>query len=185
VDETPRQLTVGMAEGLVTCDATASLVTYALGSCVAVAVHDRAAGVAGMAHVMLPESSLDPERAGTNPYRFADTGVPLLLRRAFAAGAEKRRLAVYVTGGALVMDDGGVFNIGKRNYLAVRRILWKAGVMIHAEDVGGTVSRTVRLDAGSGRFYVRAGGGKEELLEYRTHAAVPPIFERGPEVPAG
>jgi chemotaxis protein CheD len=60
---------------------------------------------------------------------FADTGIPLLFRRAYECGAEKRRLVVRVVGGAQVMDREGVFNIGKRNYLALRKILWKAGVL--------------------------------------------------------
>jgi chemotaxis protein CheD len=95
---------------------------------------------------------------------FADTGVPLLFRRAYEYGAEKRRLVVRVAGGAQVMDREGVFNIGKRNYLALRKILWKAGVLVQAEDVGGNASRTVRLEVGSGRFWMRGPGSPEQEL---------------------
>jgi chemotaxis protein CheD len=116
---------------------------------------------------MLPESSLDRSKAEANPYMFADTGIPLLFRQAYSAGADKKRLVVKVVGGAQVVDDGGVFNIGKRNYLAVRKVLWKAGVLIHAEDVGGNESRTVRLEVGSGRFLMRIAAGKEAELERR------------------
>lgn len=56
------------------------------------------------------------------------------------------------------MDENGVFNIGKRNHLALRKILWKAGVIVHAEDVGGSTSRTVRLEVATGRFFVRGPG---------------------------
>lgn len=62
------------------------------------------------------------------------------------------------------MDDNGVFNIGKRNYLAVRKILWKAGVLIHGEAVGGDSSRTVRLEVGSGKFWLRYGGQPEQEM---------------------
>ena len=64
------------------------------------------------------------------------------------------------------MDESGVFNIGKRNQLAMRKILWKAGVMLHGEEIGGTVSRTVKLEVATGRFWVRGPG-----LEDREMAA--------------
>jgi chemotaxis protein CheD len=62
------------------------------------------------------------------------------------------------------MDPGGVFNIGKRNCLALRKLLWKAGVMVSGEDLGGTVSRTVRLDVGRGEFWLRVPGALERRL---------------------
>lgn len=155
------QLVVGVADCQVTNDAAASLVTYALGSCVAVAIHDPVAQVGGMLHLMLPESSLDAAKAERNPYMFADTGIPLLFRQAYAAGADKKRLVVRLAGGAQVMDDAGVFNIGKRNCLTVKKVLWKAGVMITAEALGGNESRTVRLEMDSGRFLMRTAGGPE------------------------
>jgi chemotaxis protein CheD len=107
---------------------------------------------------MLPESSLNPGKASENPYMFADTGIPMLFHSAYRLGAEKRRLVVWAAGGAQVMDDSGVFNIGKRNNLALRKILWKAGVMIHGEEVGGTTARTVRLEVGTGRFMISGPG---------------------------
>ena len=110
------------------------------------------------------ECSIDPAKADSNPYMFADTGIPLLFRRAYGYGAEKRRITVRLAGGAQVMDASGIFNIGKRNYLAVRKILWKAGVLVHGEAVGGNNSRTVRLEVGSGRFWMRGPGGKEEEM---------------------
>jgi len=113
---------------------------------------------------MLPESNIDPAKAALNPYMFADTGIPMLFRNAYEHGADKRRLTVRLAGGAQVMDDNGVFNIGKRNYLAVRKILWKAGVLIHGEDVGGGSSRTVRLEVGSGRFWLRTGGQPDQEM---------------------
>ncbi len=158
-------LVVGMADCQVSKSPDQVLITYALGSCIAVAIHDPVAGVGGMLHYMLPESAISPVKAGENPYMFADTGIPLLFRRAYTCGAEKRRLVVRVAGGAQVMDREGVFNIGKRNYLALRKILWKAGVLVQGEDVGGNMSRTVRLEVGSGRFWLRGSGTAERELE--------------------
>ena len=157
-------LVVGMADCQVSKLPDHVLVTYALGSCIAVAIHDPVAGVGGLLHYMLPESSISPAKAGENPYMFADTGIPLLFRRAYECGAEKRRLVVWVAGGAQVMDQEGVFNIGKRNYLALRKIFWKAGVLLKAEDVGGNASRTVRLEVGSGRFWLRGPGSQDKEL---------------------
>jgi chemotaxis protein CheD len=155
---------VGMADCKTSQDPDGVLITYALGSCVAVAIHDRVAKVGGMLHFMLPESSLDPAKARQRPYMFADTGIPMLFREAYRLGAEKRRLVVRLAGGAQVMDDGGVFNIGKRNYLAARKILWKAGVLVEAEDVGGNDSRTVRLEMSTGTFWMRGPGEGDRLV---------------------
>ena len=159
-----KSLVVGVADCQISNDPDGALVTYALGSCIAVAIHDAAAGVGGMLHLMLPESGIDRAKANSNPYMFADTGIPLLFRRAYEYGAEKRRLTVRLAGGAQVMDNNGVFNIGRRNYVAVRKILWKAGVLVNAEDIGGTASRTVRLEVRSGKFWLRSAGEAEQEM---------------------
>jgi chemotaxis protein CheD len=145
---------IGIADCHVSNDAGKVLVTYALGSCVGVAIYDPVAHVGGMLHFMLPESSRDAVEAGKSPYMFADTGIPMLFREAYQKGADKRRLRVSVAGGAQVMDDKGVFNIGQRNCAAMRKIFWRAGVMIRAEETGGTSARTMRLDMDSGRVYL-------------------------------
>jgi chemotaxis protein CheD len=157
-------LVVGIGDCRVSNDAQSVLVTYALGSCIAVTIHDPVAAVGGLLHFMLPESCLDREKAQRNPFMFADTGIPLLFHSAYEMGAEKRRLVVTAAGGAQMMDPGGVFNIGKRNYLAMRKIFWKAGVMVRAEDVGGLASRTIRLEVASGRVSLRGAGEKEQEL---------------------
>jgi len=159
-----KPIVVRVADCQISKDPEGALVTYALGSCIAVAIHDAAAGVAGLLHLMLPESGIDRAKAQANPYMFADTGIPMLFRSAYEIGAEKRRLTVRLAGGAQVMDENGVFNIGKRNYLAVRKILWKAGVLVSAEDIGGNVSRTVRLEVGSGKFWLRTAGEAEQEM---------------------
>ncbi|HLY18968.1 MAG TPA: chemotaxis protein CheD [Bryobacteraceae bacterium] len=163
-------IVVGMADCQVSSSRDQVLVTYALGSCIAVTIHDPVAGVGGLLHYMLPESAISPAKAGENPYMFADTGIPLLFHRAYECGAQKRRLVVRVAGGAQVMDREGVFNIGKRNYLALRKILWKAGVLLQGEHVGGNLSRTVRLEVGSGRFWLREPGSVEQELPLSSHA---------------
>ncbi len=154
-------LVVGVGDGQVTSDPAQTLVTYALGSCIAVVIHDPVARVGGLLHFMLPESSIDAAKAERNPHLFADTGIPLLFRNAYKLGADKKRLRVGVFGGAQVMDDNALFNIGKRNHAALRKIFWKAGVFTHKEAVGGSTARTVRLDVNTGKMWVRGPGEPE------------------------
>jgi len=138
------------------------LVTYALGSCIGVAIYDPVARVGGLLHFMLPDAPSDAAKAGKSPYMFADSGIPMLFREAYGKGAEKRRLQVRVAGGAQVMDDKGIFNIGQRNCLAMRKIFWRAGVMVKAEETGGKTARTMRLEMSSGRVYLRSPEGPPE-----------------------
>lgn len=167
------QIVVGVADCRTGNAAGQVLATYALGSCIGLAVHDPSAKVGGLLHFMLPDSQIDPARARENPYMFADTGVPLLFERVRAQGAEARRLVVRAAGGASIMDPKGVFDIGKRNYLAMRKLLWKAGVMLRAEACGGNQSRTVRLEIDSGRFWLQQGGTKMELTDSAPRKGAP------------
>jgi chemotaxis protein CheD len=139
------------------------LATYALGSCIALAVYDPAVSVGGLLHFMLPDSAIDSARGRENPYMFADTGIPRLLEALYGKGASKRRLVVQAVGAAQMMDPQNVFEIGKRNYQALRRILWKAGILLQSEAVGGMQSRTVRLEIGTGRVWLQEAGEQREL----------------------
>ncbi len=167
-------LVVGVGDCKITSDPGAELITYALGSCIAVAIWDPVARVAGMLHFMLPESSVDRNGGGRDaPYRYADTGTPLLFRTAYEKGAEKRRLVVRIAGGAAVFDDGGIFNIGQRNLTALRKILWRAGVLVQGEEVGGSISRTVRLSNADGRMMVRCAGEPDRELAAQRRREAP------------
>ena len=154
-------LVVAMADLRLSNVATERLVTYALGSCLGITVWDPVAGVGGMLHVMLPSSAIDAEKAARNPAMFVDTGVPMLFRRSYELGAKKERLVVRVAGGAHsgATEDDDPFQIGKRNFLTLRKLLWKNNVLVHAHDVGGwQTSRTMRLDLASGEVTVKANG---------------------------
>jgi chemotaxis protein CheD len=157
------QIVVGMADCRIGDAPGQVLATYALGSCIGLAVHDATAGVGGLLHFMLPDSAIDLNRSRDNPWMFADTGIPMMLDQVFARGASKRRLTVRAAGGASMMDRENIFDIGRRNYLAMRKILWKAGVMVHGEAVGGVRSRTVRLEIGTGKFLIQEAGEVREL----------------------
>jgi chemotaxis protein CheD len=152
---------IGVADMVVSDSPEDLLITYSLGSCIAVIIFDPLAGVGGMLHYMLPESSLDPEKAQKNPSMFADTGITRLFKNSYQMGARKENIVVKSVGGAQMLDPNGIFNIGKRNCLAMRKIFWKNNVAITAEHVGGEVNRTVRLEMDSGRVIVKVGAGAE------------------------
>jgi len=166
--------TIGISDCMVSNDTNAVLATHALGSCIGVVIYDPLARVGGLLHYMLPDSSADSRKGDGNPFMYADTGIPMLFHAAYAKGALKSRLIVTVLGGAQVISASDTFNIGKRNHLAMRKIMSKAGVMVHAEDVGGTAPRTVRLEVGTGRVLVSCGREQREIqypgLQRSSHA---------------
>ena len=155
---------VGVADLAVSNKVEEVLVTYSLGSCIAVVIYDPSVKVGGMLHYMLPESSLDATKAQRVPAMFADTGIPMLFKQSYRLGAKKSNMIVKVVGGAQILDEKGVFNIGKRNYLALRKIFWKNNVMVSAEHVGGNVNRTVRLEIATGNVLLKVSGMTEMEL---------------------
>ncbi len=155
--------TVDIADSVVSADPNDTIVTYSLGSCIGMTLWDPEVRVGGMIHYMLPESSLSPEKAELKPAMFADTGVPALFREAFKCGAVKKRLVIKVAGGAQLLDDNGTFNIGKRNFIMLRKLFWKNSVLIDSEDVGGSISRTIRLNVGTGKVTLKTRDGETEL----------------------
>ncbi len=159
-----KRVTVGVGDLALSDRKGAELVTYSLGSCLGVMIHDPVAAVGGLLHFMLPESTLNPERARRQPGLFADTGLPLLFRGAYSLGARKSRLRVVVVGGSQVIDESGRFNVGARNYAALRKIFWRNNVLIDAEDVGGRVNRTAGLMVGSGHIWVRVNSDEVKKL---------------------
>lgn len=148
---------MGIGEWSVSNDAADQLKTYALGSCIAVLIYDGSLGIAGMIHIALPESKADPERARKLPGYFADTGLPLMIEEMKKLGATREHVWVKLAGGASMMDPTGFFDIGKRNLLAAKRILWGSSLGAIAEDTGGTMSRTVTLVVANGETILSSG----------------------------
>jgi len=140
------------------------LVTYALGSCIAVAIYDPAAKVGGLLHYMLPDSSLDAVKARATPGMFADTGIPLLFKSCYNMGADKRRIIVKVAGGASILDNTNYFRIGEKNIMALRQIFWRNKVFIDNEDTGENYNRTLRLDVADGKVVVKSSSGTKREL---------------------
>ncbi len=156
---TTGKLIVGIGEFAVTDQPGASIVTHALGSCIAVCIWDPTVRVAGLLHFLLADSKINPERARQQVGTFADTGIPALFQEAYKLGLDKKRAEVRLVGGAEIATAASPSNlqVGKRNILAARNLLWKNGVMIRAEATGGNVPRTVRISADDGRVEVSTG----------------------------
>jgi chemotaxis protein CheD len=155
---------IGVADMAVSNSGDETLITYSLGSCIAVILFDPVVRVGGMLHFMLPDASMDIAKAKHRPAMFADSGIPALFKQTYQLGSTKKNVIVKIAGGSQIMDENGVFNIGKRNYLAVRKIFWKNNVLVAAEHVGGNVNRTVRLEMATGRVFMKVSGfGELEL----------------------
>jgi chemotaxis protein CheD len=141
------------------------IITHALGSCLGITIHDPVACVGGLLHVMLPLSTIDLVKADRNPFMFVDTGVPKLFLECFKVGAQKQRLEIRVAGGANSQngEENDLFQIGKRNMVMLRKILWKNGLLLKSHDVGGSNSRTMSLEIGTGRVSIRSVGQMKNL----------------------
>lgn len=139
------------------------LVTYSLGSCIGVCLYDPALHVGGMLHYQLPTSTMEPARAQAKPFMFADTGMKLLVDKLLSMGANKKRMQIRLAGGATMSTGPQGFDIGKRNYLAIRKILWSNGMIIDAEDVGGNSARSLYLDMADGTVTIRCNGQEKCL----------------------
>jgi chemotaxis protein CheD len=138
---------VGVSDLRVSGNSDETIITYALGSCLGIAVYDRKNRIGGLLHVMLPLSKADKEKASRKPEMYVDTGVTKLLKLCYEMGAEKDQMVISVAGGASMKqtDREDYFKIGKRNFTILRKLLWKNGFMIDKKDVGGNISRTMTL----------------------------------------
>jgi len=154
---------INVAEGRVSNDPSDVLATYSLGSCIGVCLYDAVAHVGGLLHYQLPSSMMDVKRAEQSPMMFADTGMNILMRKMLTLGAEKKRMKVKLAGGA-AMDNGPKgFDIGKRNHLAIKKILWQNGMFLDAEDVGGSSPRNLYMNVANGVVTVRTNGLEKTL----------------------
>lgn len=153
-----KSLVVGVSDMVVSNDPGAELVTYSLGSCLGVTVYDPVKKIGGLLHLMLPDSKIDPAKGAAAPFMFVDTGVPRLFTSAYSLGAERSRIIVKVAGGAQLLDPHGTFNIGERNFQSLTRLLSRNGLAIHARDVGGLSSRTIRFDNSNGNLSIHSPG---------------------------
>lgn len=159
-----RDVPVGLGRMAVSADPAELLSALGLGSCIGLVMVDVRAGVAGLAHVMLPAS-----RAGDGalPGKFADTAAPALLAGVVGLGASPRRVVVKIAGGAQMFAHGSgarSMAVGARNEEAVRAAIDVLGLRIAAAETGGGRGRTLRVEVATGRVSVRSVGAEAVAL---------------------
>lgn len=155
---------VGMAD-LKLCMPPDGVTTLGLGSCVGIALRDPKTLVGGLAHIMLPDSTM--MKNNTNIYKFADTGINELLRLMTAKGAMKDRVVAKIAGGAQMFSfkgDSDAARVGERNVEATKAHLKKLGIPILAEDTGKNYGRTVIFYPATGAYVIKAIGKPERTI---------------------
>ena len=159
------RLSVGISEYQI-AEPPAQLVTYGLGSCVAISLYDPQRRLGGLAHTLLPTVLATSD--GLRPAKFVDAAIRLMVTELVARGAERERLGAKIFGGANMFEPllGTPENaVGPRNVRSARETLTALAIPLLAEDVGGNFGRTVEFDLASGQVRVRAVRGREgEML---------------------
>ncbi len=154
---------IHVSDAKVSKDSNDLLITYSLGSCIGVCLYDPAAHIGGMLHYQLPDSKLDPDKVKEKPFMFADSGMKVLVDKLVSMGANKKRMQIKIAGGANMDTGPKGFDIGKRNHIAFRKIMWRNGMFIDSEDVGGSSPRNLYLDIADGSVIVKSNGVEKNM----------------------
>jgi chemotaxis protein CheD len=155
---------VGMADAKV-CKAPDKLTTLGLGSCVGVVVYDEERSIAGLAHIMLPDSN--SIRQNSNKYKFADTGIEKLVEMLIYKGAGRNNLKAKLAGGAQMfkfMSDSDSMKIGERNVLAVQEKLASLSIPVISSDTGGNYGRSIEFDIATSELTIKAIGHEIRVI---------------------
>jgi chemotaxis protein CheD len=158
-----QRVVIGVGDMAVSNNDSVTLSTYALGSCVAVVAYDPTTHGGGILHLMLPDSTISPDKAVKQPAMFCDTGLPMLFKSLTGVRAERGRLRIFLAGGASVLNGADPFKIGERNNLSVQRYLKANGFSIVGQDTGGSVNRTVHLEINTGRVTLKLPDRSEQF----------------------
>lgn len=150
-----QRVIIGVGDMAVSNNDMVTLSTYALGSCVGVIAYDPVSHAGGILHLMLPDSSIAPDKAAKQPAMFANTGLPMLFKSLIGIRAENSRLRIFLAGGASVLNGADPFKIGARNCGSVLQYLKTAGYPIAGQDLGGNVNRTLHLQIATGQVTLK------------------------------
>jgi chemotaxis protein CheD len=159
-----QRVVIGVGDLAVSNNSQVILSTYALGSCIGLIAYDPAVKVGGILHLMLPESTISPEKASRQPAMFADTGLPLFFRQLIGVKADKSRLRLFVAGGASVIAGTDPFRIGERNTRYTQDFLAQHGLTVARAEVGGNINRTVHLELSTGKVTLKTPSENSQIL---------------------
>lgn len=140
--------------------------TAGLGSCVGVVVYDKQKKIAGMAHVMLPDSSL-AKQTQMNRNKYADTAMDDLIANLVRNGASKSRFKAKLAGGAQMfsfMSSDEKMRIGPRNIEAVEQKLREYRIPIESKDVGGSNGRTIEFNIDTCGLRIKTVSKEEAII---------------------
>ncbi len=160
----PNMVNVGLGEQAISRDPQDILVAYGLGSCLGIGMYDPITRTGGLLHAVLPEH-LNGNVAA--PGKFVDTGISSLIDGMTKAGADRRRLVVWMAGGANMILSPAMtrtFDIGNRNIQMAYRVFDLLNMRLSGQEVGGNIGRTVRLYVSEGRMTVRMVGQQEHVI---------------------
>ena len=158
-----QRVIVGVGDMAVSNNPNVILSTYALGSCIGVIAYDPLSKVGGILHLMLPDSTISPDKAAKQPAMFANTGLPMLFKAMAGMKAERQRVRIFVAGGAGMLGGQDPFKIGERNATTTFEILAQQGLAVHHRDVGGSINRTIHLEIGSGALGLKTPLGHDHF----------------------
>jgi chemotaxis protein CheD len=160
-----QRVIIGVGDMAVSNNTQVILSTYALGSCIGVIAYDSVSKVGGILHLMLPDSTISPDKAAKQPAMFANTGLPLLFRAMAGLKAERHRVRLFVAGGAGMLSGSDPFKIGERNTNVTLEFLKQNGLNVNYQEVGGSINRTVHLEVGNGNVGLKTplGNGSFSL----------------------
>lgn len=153
-----KEIKVGIAD-LNAAYSPDKLITVGLGSCIGIALYDKPRNIGGLAHIMLPDSTLFT--MVNNPIKFADLAIPILLKKMESMGAFKRNIKAKIAGGASMFnfsDKSMIMDVGNRNSMAVKTVLEKLSIPVIGEDTGGNKGRTMIFDTSTGVVQIRTVG---------------------------
>lgn len=149
---------VGMAD-LNVCFAPDAITTLGLGSCVGIVLYDASIHLAGMVHIMLPDSTKIVHNE--NKYKFADTGIQSLFKMMVEQGAKKNRITAKIAGGAQMFgfqSTSDLLRVGEKNVEATKLQLEKLDIPILAEDTGANYGRTIEFYPETGQLLIKSVG---------------------------
>ena len=155
---------VGMADMNI-CVAPDAITTLGLGSCVGIVLYDSVTKIAGLAHIMLPDST--QIRCNENVANFADTGIDELIVRLEKKGVPRSRLVAKIAGGAQMFalsSENSMLCVGKRNVEATKNKLKSLGIRILAEDTGNSYGRTIEFYPETGELLIKTVGKEPKIL---------------------
>jgi len=134
------------------------LKTTGLGSCVGLTLFDTKKHLAGMAHIMLPSSSIARETS-LNVAKYADTAIPTLIEKMLKSGAQIQSLQAKMAGGSqmfMLPGQSDSLRIGPRNVESCLILLENYKIPLLAQDTGGNYGRTIELSSESGILSIRS-----------------------------